>query len=164
MRNPSGCTIDNGENLTMHLGNICNQENKFSSKLPEYSESLENLRGDEYLDPITGEFTVDDTIGSIHGGNQNESDNTLLSNEVYNKNQMLDSLSMNDDFESNSVNDNYGKMFNDYNNGFHFKYAHQQSFSGNGKYPQLNVGAISSSGSSSLSSPPNNAIMNMSSF
>ena len=130
--------------------------------MPEYSESLENLRGDEYLDPITGEFTVNDTIGNIHGGNQNESNNIPLSNEVYNKNQMFDSLSMNDDLSRS--NDNYGKMINDYNNGFIFKHAQEQSFSSNGKFPQINVGTISSSASSSLNASPNNAIMNMTSF
>ena len=154
MRSVSGRAIDNGNN--------CNQENAYSLKPPEYSESLENIRGDEYLDPITGEFTTNDTIGDLQTGIQNESNNSPFSNEIYNKNQILDTFSLNDDISRS--NDNYGKIFNDYNNGFQYKIAQQQNFSNSGTYPQLNVSSIASSGSSSLSSSSNNAIMNMTSF
>ena len=151
MRSVSGSTIDNGNNS--------NQDNSYIIKPPEYAESLESLRGDEYLDPITGEFTTNDTIGDVTTGIQN---NSQFSNEVYNKNQILDTSSLNDDISRS--NDNYGKIFNDYNNGFQYKIAQQQNFSNSGTYPQLNVSSIASSGSSSLSSSSNNVIMNMTSF
>ena len=151
MRSVSGSTIDNGNNS--------NQDNSYIIKPPEYAESLESLRGDEYLDPITGEFTTNDTIGDVTTGIQN---NSQFSNEVYNKNQILDTFSLNDDISRS--NDNYGKIFNDYNNGFQYKIAQQQNFSNSGTYPQLNVSSMASSGSSSLTSSSNNAIMNMTSF
>ena len=137
--------------------------NVYNSKHPEYSESLENTRGDEYLDPITGEFTTNDTIGGIHSGAiPAESTSLQFTNEVYNKNQILDSLTTKVD--TSRSNDNYGKIFNDYDNSFHYKIAQQPNFSTTGIYPQLNVSTISSSASSSLSSSSKNAILNMSSF
>ena len=137
--------------------------NVYNSKHPEYSESLENTRGDEYLDPITGEFTTNDTFGGIHSGAiQAESTNLQLTNEIYNKNQILDSLPTKVDISRS--NDNYGKIFNDYDNSFHYKIAQSPNFSTTGIYPQLNVSTISSSASSSLSSSSKNAILNMSSF
>ena len=137
--------------------------NVYNSKHPEYSESLENTRGDEYLDPITGEFTTNDTFGGIHSGAiQAESTNLQLTNEIYNKNQILDSLPTKVDISRS--NDNYGKIFNDYDNSFHYKIAQSPNFSTTGIYPQLNVSTISSSASSSLSSSSKNAILNMTSF
>ena len=137
--------------------------NVYNSKHPEYSESLENTRGDEYLDPITGEFTTIATIGGIHSGAIPAEWNSLqLTNEVYNKNQILDSLPTKIDISRS--NDNYGKIFNDYDNSFHYKIAQSPNFSTTGIYPQLNVSTISSSASSSLSSSSNNAIINMTSF
>ena len=154
MRSVSGSTIDNG--------NSSNSDNSYLVKPPEYSESLESIRGDEYLDPITGEFTTNDTIGDVTTGIQNDSNSSPFSNEVYNKNQILDTFSLNADISRS--NDNYGKIFNDYNNGFQYKIAQQQSFSNSGTYPQINVSSMSSSGTSSLTSSSNNTIMNMTSF
>ena len=159
----SGSTIDNGGDLLTNPGSICNQMNVYNSKHPEYSESLGNIRGDEYLDPITGEFTTNDTIGGIYSGAIPAESTTLqLTNEVYNKNQILDSLPANVDISRS--NDNYGKILNNYDNSFHYKIAQPPNFSTTGIYPQLNVSTISSSASSSLSSSSNNAMINMTSF
>ena len=162
MRSVSGSTTDNGGNLSVNSGIICNQINSYNSKLPEYSESLEGIRRDEYLDPITGEFTTNDTIEDMHSEVQTETTDLPISNEVYNKNQVSNNMLTKD--EMSRSNDNYGKIFNDYDSNFQYKIAPQTNFSSTGMYPQSNVATISSSVTSSFTSSTNNAIMNMTSF
>jgi len=162
MRSVSGSTTDNGGNLSVNSGIICNQISSYNSKLPEYSESLEGIRRDEYLDPITGEFTTNDTIEDMHSEVQTETTDSPISNEVYNKNQVSNNMLTKD--EMSRSNDNYGKIFNDYDNNFQYKIAPQTNFSSTGMYSQSNVATISSSVTSSFTSSTNNAIMNMTSF
>ena len=139
----------------------------------EYSDdSLEKLKGDTYLDPISGVLTFNNSIEGEAGVGGIEDNGAAVSNDIYNKSELFDeSFNINEDDHELHINDIINeKMFNDFH-GRCNKSAHKQlnistserlNFSD--KYPQMNTNTFSSSSSSSLNSPPSTSIMNMASF
>ena len=153
---------DSSRNLMVESRSVSIQDNLGNNEMTEYSESLERLKGEKYLDPSTGVLTANNSMGNCVAGGTVDSSATV-NNDIYNKDEMFETFNMNDDSE---INANYEKIFNDFH-GCH-KSAQQhvstERLNFSDKYPQMHIGTISSSGSSSLNSPPSTTVMNMSSF
>ena len=142
------------------------QDNLGTGGITTNTESHERINGDEYLDPITGVLTFNNSFGSGNAVGAEDSSTPFI-NDVYSRNEMIDAYNIDD----LGINENYEKMFNDYN-GCN-KHSSQGTtttdrLSFSDKYhPKIHssLGTVPSSGSSSLSPSPCSAVvMNMTTF
>ena len=127
------------------------------TEISEYSESFETLQGEEYLDPTTGVLTLNNSIG-VEGTIKVEQSSVAIPSDIYTKSELFNGY----DIDELGINDNY-ELFKDYT-GCHESAQHisTERLNFNNKYHQMNAGTTSSFGSSSFNSPPNTAIVNMS--
>ena len=71
------------------------QDNLGTGGITTNTESHERINGDEYLDPITGVLTFNNSFGSGNAVGAEDSSTPFI-NDVYSRNEMIDAYNIDD--------------------------------------------------------------------